>query len=92
MTLSYIDNTDDAIKEHVHFLAGKNLHEVWPDKKDNNQVRILSKDLQPKRPQEVSRSLALFIFYLEQVEFVKVSTFDSQFLINMILFLFVSLK
>ena len=28
--LSYIDDTDDAIEEHVNFLTGKNLHEVWP--------------------------------------------------------------
>ena len=72
MTLSYIDNTDDAIEEHINFLACENLHEVWPDKRDKNQVRIFSKDLQPKRPQEVSLSLALFIFYLEKVAFVKV--------------------
>ena len=66
VTLSYIDDTDDAIEEHVNFLTGKNLHEVWPE---NNCLTsfhfaqaFFSKYLQPNRPQEVSLSFALFIF------------------------------
>ena len=42
MTLSYIDNADDAIEEHVNFLTGKNLHEVWPDNKIVKQTFSLS--------------------------------------------------
>ena len=33
LKLSYIDDTDDAIEEHVNLFTGKNLHEVWPDRK-----------------------------------------------------------
>ena len=39
--ISYIDNADDAIEEHVNFLTCKYLHEVWPGNKDlwKNQVK-----------------------------------------------------